>query len=642
MQRNGIIKVLVLGRGSNLGEGKYHADCHELQTCLSMLQEGSDVVLLTSVTTELMMNRILNIPIYRSPLTAGFVRDVVDEELPDMVYAPFFNSTGWKLVQKLAREGYWKNNNISVIGAGYNKSIKEVQQAIQTAGHKHVRAYEVLNLKQAKKKLRLLEGDSVVLRSDRGGISIVEKNDKFTSRVLMELQKNNDKQIYIEESLTEWKGVEIGVLRDQEGNAKAVYSAENITPLGKYTPESISVSPVRTLNANEKETIRNTSLDIAEELTDFAGYCTVQFAINPDTSEILVVNVKTGLPQSTSAVSLMLGASLVSIITKLALGKTIHELPLKISDKVFNTEQTMLLAPGIESSASLQTANDCGTASIAIGKRLYVGNNFLEVLRKAFRDSDQHSRYGQRVHQSFLNAEFELLNSAMIQVANGESVTFVADNTNIDPSFLKDIQFIIASEKQLTEQKLPSVSEKKVTSYIEADFSDKSNELINEHSKRISTPILPNHREYSGMPQTKLSYFDCDRKTTISFDKKIVVLTTSGCRKESTLQIPAFVLVQEARRMGFKIVLVTSNVESVSFWMTFADRLYVEKLSKETVEQIYKTEEPDGIFIEGGKQNKSGLETHLNNIGAPLIKVPFELEDEVASKSSGSLNNNED
>jgi carbamoyl-phosphate synthase large subunit len=607
-----------------------------------MLQEGTDVVLLTSVTTELMMNRILNIPIYRSPLTAGFVRDVVDEELPDMVYAPFINSAGWKLVQQLAREGYWKNNEISVIGSGYNKSIKEVRQAIKTSGHKQVRAYGILNLTEAKKRLHLLEGESVVLRSDRGGISIIEKEDKFSSRVLMELQKNNDKQIYIEEFLTDWKGVEIGVLRDQEGSTKAVYSAENVTPVGKYTSESISVSPVRTLNASEKATIRNTASDIAEELTDFAGYCTVQFAINPETSEILVVNVKTGLPQSTSAVSLTLGSSLVSIITKLALGQTINELPLKISDKIFNTEQTMLLVPGIEPSASLKTANNCDTASMPIGKRLHAGSNFREVLHKAFRDGDHHLRYGQRMHQSFRNAEFYLLNSAMVQLANGESVTSVAANTNIDPSFLKDIQFIIESEKQLGEKKLTSVSEKKITSYLEAGGPDKSIELISEHSQRGGKHNVLNHCEHSERSTATISYFDCDQQSHISFDKKIVVLTTSGCRKESTLQIPAFVLVQEARRMGFKIVLATSNVESVSFWMTFADRLYIEKLSKETVEQIYKIEEPDGIFIEGGKQHKSGLETHLNNIGAPLIRVPFELEDEMVSKSGNFSHKNED
>lgn len=649
MQERVIKKVLVIGRGKEHGGKSKTLDCEEVQSCLAILEEECQVVLLTNAGAEPMMDAVLDIPIYQLPLTSSFIDEIIEKETPDAVYAPFVESAGWKLTRRLAKEGYWQEKSITVIDDSFIKgrtfeAIRKTRKAIAAASLRQCQRVEVSSWNEAQEIPETLGGYPVALRSAEGGVSIIKNSEEFRLQVLLSLNKSPEHKIIIEECLSGWKGVSVGVLKDMHGLVKVIYTSENVMPIGVHTADSMSVSPVQTLYESQKQYVTGAAMQLAKTLDNFVGYCTVRFAFDPYTHKVLVSGIDFSTDRS-AEVSLISGYSLVKMVTKLLMGKSLSELGVAIgtSEKQEGGKCLLLKVPQFDLHKMVNCDGLLDTHSKSTGDKIYVGQNFCQAFRKAWYDEStmlahlQNREGNTELRKHLLKSYWDQMYHIYRAFEVGYSVSEVADLTCIDPWFLQQIQLIVETEQQLQHETLSSISKEQWSTLKLFGFTDDhiARELSqNGSGEQYSASVVRSQREFFNT-YPSVQCFGCSGKDVIKPNKKIMVLTAiSDTGPKFPLQVPAFVLAKEAKQMGFDVVLVNSNMNAIPFWMTFADHLYIESLNWEIVYEIYRKENPSGIFIEADSAIPVELEKRFSKVGAPIVKVPFELTSRMLNRNT--------
>lgn len=623
-------KVLIVGRGETL-EGNSKVDCEELQSCLAALEEGYKVALLTDANTELLMSSVTSIPIYKLPITPNFIDEVVKKEQPDAVYAPFTGCAGWLLVQKLMREGYWQQNGIRVLGSQYRMSHREIREAVNAAGLQQPESMDAYSMGEAEQAVEALGGYPVVLRSDYDGVSLIGSVQQFRSEVLLKLQRHPDRRVTLETSMAGCKEVSVGVLRDSNGVSQAVCTTENIMPVGVHTRDTVSISPIQTLSKSDHKQLIDKALQLANRLETLVGYASVRFAVDYTTEQYNVIGVGFGLPQPLSSVSLALGHSLIRIVTKLALGFAVGMLTGRTHNPL-NYEGPLVLRVPRFGFASYN-GNGQGILKARVQSKdakVYIGQNFCDAYTKA--RGDGASALSGSVHKQvdrellrkhLLNPYWDQLFFAGQALAAGTSVEELADITHIDPWFLIHLQLMAKAEQKLMHTDLSALSKEQVILLKTCGFSDALMARLLRGKAAITEVMISDKRRELGVRPVLPKIKSSGRR--VGLNKSIMLITVSGCQHRSPLQVPAYLLIQEARRKGFEVILVTSNDRAANFWLPYVDHIFLEPLHWETVREIYSTEKPGGIFIETDDTIPEELERNLKELGASLVTVPMEL-----------------
>lgn len=644
MQKLGAIKkVLVIGRGEINGDKNNTLDSEEIQSCIAVLEEECEVVLFANIDSN-NMNAMLNIPIYQLPLTRAYIFDIIEKEEPDAVYAPFVGSPGWELFQKLVREEYWQQQGIRVLDPNPIKdrslnTMRDLRKAISRASLRQCKRVEVSSLKEALAIPETLGGFPIILRTAEKGASIIRDPENFESQVLLRLENSTEHKIIIEECLSGWKEVAVGVVRDVKGSSAAIYTSENIMPGGTHAEDSMSVSPIQTLLKSQQEYVMGAALQLVRVLEDFVGYCTVRFAVASESGEVRVLGISFNTDRLAD-VSLTAGYPLAKIITKLALGCTLQQL--RISSQLSYSQRIILKVPQFKMAEMRNGAGILGPEAKSQSEKMYAGQNFCEVFKKAWHEERTKNSYSTNGH-----ADHEVLYEHLSKpywdqiyhvcraFAAGVSVSDIEDATNIDSWFLQQIELIVEVEEQLEHENLSSITKEKWTTLKLFGFSDNHiANLLSLSGNQVSESDVRRQREFHGI-KPSVTCFGCSLSDIVKPNKKIMVMAASNTdREESLLQVPAFVLAKEAKLMGFDVVLVTSQTHAIPFWMTFADHLYIEPFNWETVYEIYRMENPSGIFIEGDNTILSELEERFTQIGAPIVRVPFELTNGILNRNS--------
>lgn len=646
MQVREIKKVLVIGRGE-VSEDKNKLACEEIQTCLAILEEDCQAVLITNAGSHPMMEATLDIPIYQLPLTSSFIDEIIEKEEPDAVFAPFVESAGWQLTKRLFREGYWEEKSIKVIDNSPLKgqsvdALKNVRKAIAAANLRQCQRFEISSPEEALEIPSTLGGFPIALRSADKGVKIVKNPDNFRSQVSIYLEESSEGTIFIEECLSGWKEVEVGILRDAQGKVKDIFTAENVIPIGIHSADTMSVSPIQTLTESRQQFIIAAALQLAKKLDSFVGYGAIRFAIEPGTDKVLVYGIDFSISRSAD-VSLMLGHPLVKIVTKLTIGCSLDDLSLydSTSYRGEKGERLLLKMPQFDLISIDNGKNRPGENAKSVSDKIYAGRNFYEAFRKAWYEKNM--RYSQLENgqtnlaelQEYSFPYWDQMHHIYRAFAVGTSVSEVESLTKIDSWFLQKIKRIVEAEKDLRHQKLSAITKQQWSSLKQFGFSDDhiANEL-NSNGKQITASSVRSHRESLGIYPSLLR-FGSFRNGIDKQNKKIMVLTSvSGSKEDSLIQIPAFVLAKEAKQMGFDVVLVNSNTHVVPFWMMYADYLYIEPLDWEIIFEIYRKEDPSGIFIEADNAVPVDLEKRFSKVGAPIVKVPFELTGKMLKRDS--------
>lgn len=644
MQEQAIKKVLVIGRGEIHDGRNKTLDCEEIQSCIAIIEEHYQPILLTEVSSEPLLDAVLDIPIYQLPLTESFISEIIEKENPQAVFAPFVESSGWRLVQRLVREGYWQEKGIKVVDENNIKghsinAHRKIRKAVAAASLRQCRRVEVSSVAEGMKIPETLGGYPVAIRSAEKGLAIVSSPEKLRSQLLLQLEESSEHKILIEEHLSGWKEVTIGILKDRHQEVAVIYTSEKVIPISAHSMHSASVSPIQTLFRNQEQFVIGAALHLAKTLDEFVGYAAIRFALDPETGQTLVLGIDFATDHSTD-VSLLSSYPLVKMITKLVFGGSLEQMDI-LSKPIPRRNNTQKLLFNVPQFNARKMTN--GEYLSSAKQNIYSGRNFCEAFHKAwYRERLKHSHFGNghsngiTLREDLMKPYWDQMHSIYRAFKIGTSVSEIERVTGIDPWFLQQIELLVETEQQLHYKTLSDISKEQWTTLKLFGFRDKHiAEVLNQggsEEEEVTESFVQQQREYFNVYPSS-SCFGCSPDDLIKPNRKIMVLTaSSNPKKDALLQVPAFVLGKEAKQMGFDVVLVSSDTTTIPFWMMFADHLYIEQLDWERVYGIYKKEDPSGIFIESDNVLLE-LEKRFADVGAPIVKVPFEITSQMLSRS---------
>lgn len=649
-------KILLLGSGAlKIGEaGEF--DYSGSQAIKALKEEGKYVILVNPNIATVQTDKDLADKVYLLPVNPYFVEQVIKKEQPDAIMLGFGGQTALNCGLELEKTGILKKYNVTVLGTqvdSINKTedrelfVKELNK-IKVRTPKSIAVTSV----QAGIKAAKEVGYPVILRAGftLGGLgSGFANNEKEIKKALKEAFSYSP-QVLIEEDLRGWKEIEYEVVRDVVDNCITVCNMENFDPLGVHTGESIVIAPSQTLSNAEYHQLRDISIKTIRHFK-ILGECNIQFALNPksvtDSGEFdyRVIEVNARLSRSSALASKVTGYPLAYIAAKLALGYKLTELQNSITKKTYSCfepalDYVALKIPRWDLAKFPRVDEEIGSKMKSVGEVMAIGRSFPEVLQKAIRML-QVGKFGlvlnksktATIEEDIVTPTPRRLFAISRALRQGYTVDEIHEMSKIDKWFLHQIAQIDGFRKY-------EISKENITKefLIEAKqlgYSDKQIGILagtdeDEIRKiRISLDVKPVFKQIDTLAaeypaETNYLYATyhgevSDIEETPEKDAKKIMILGSGPYKIGSSVEFDWCCVTTAKylhKLGYKVVMVNYNPETVSTDYDICDKLYFEELSLERVLDIYEYEKPEGVIISMGGQipNNLAIKLHDNNV----------------------------
>ena len=648
-----IRKVLVIGSGPIVIGQAAEFDYAGAQACRVLKAEGINVVLVNSNPATIMTDQHLADEIYLEPLNAATVRRVIEKERPDGLIAGLGGQTGLTLAMQLSRDGTLDEFGVKLLGSPISAIEKaedreKFRETMLQAGQPCVPSGIAESLEEAlaaaeKVGYPVIVRPAYTLGGSGGGIAQNEEEMRVLAR--SGLDASPITQILVEKCIAGWKEIEFETMRDSQGNVIAVCSMENVDPVGIHTGDSVVVAPALTLSDKEYQMLRTASLDIISAI-GIVGGCNCQFALNPDSFEYAVIEVNPRVSRSSALASKATGYPIAKITTRLALGYTLDEIVNDITGKTCacfepTVDYVVVKFPKWPFDKFYGSSRRLGTQMKATGEVMAIGQRFEEALMKAVRgaeisldtlnapplsDEDIRTRLAlQDDHRLF--TVFEALKQ-------GISVDEIFEITKIDRFFLYRLRSMAEIEMKITASGLQP-----------GDY---------EHLKRLGYPDSAIRRltGVKDLPGYPLSYkmvdtcgaefaaetpyfYSCTDKVCESRMLKrsgrpvVIVLGSGPIRIGQGIEFDysSVHCVWTLRKIGYDVVIINNNPETVSTDYDTADRLYFEPLTPEDVWNIIQVEKPVGVVVAFGGQTAIKLTQFLDSKGIRILGTSAESID---------------
>lgn len=646
-------KILLLGSGAlKIGEaGEF--DYSGSQAIKALKEEGKYVILINPNIATVQTDKDLADKVYLLPVNPYFVEKIIRKEKPDAVLLGFGGQTALNCGLELHRNGTLKKYNVKVLGTqvdSINKTedrelfVKELDKIqIKTPKSKAVTTIHD-GIKAAK-----TIGFPVIIRAgfSLGGLgSGFSRNEKELLSALKEAFSYSH-QVLVEEDLRGWKEIEYEVVRDCTDNCITVCNMENFDPLGVHTGESIVIAPSQTLSNTEYHLLRDIAIKTIRHFK-IVGECNIQYALNPVSLDYRVIEVNARLSRSSALASKVTGYPLAYIAAKLALGYNLTELKNSITKKTYSCfepalDYVALKIPRWDLGKFPGVNEEIGSRMKSVGEVMAIGRSFPEVLQKAIRML-QVGKYGlvlnssrtETIKEDIVTPTPRRLFAISRAFREGYSVDEIYEMSKIDKWFLYQIKNIdrfrrIRINKKninaefLKEAKQLGYSDKQISILAKAteDYIRKLRKKlkINPGFKQIDTLAAEYPAETNYLYSTYHGNTS-DIKKTDKVDKKKVMILGSGAYKIGSSVEFDWCCVTTAkvlRNLGYKVVMVNYNPETVSTDYDICDKLYFEELSLERVLDIYEYEQPLGIILSMGGQIPNNLAMKLHNAGVRIL-----------------------
>ena len=655
-KRTDIKSVLIIGAGPIIIGQACEFDYSGVQACKALREEGYKVILVNSNPATIMTDPDLADATYIEPITWQSLEKIIKIEKPDAILPTMGGQTGLNVALDLNKEGILKKYNIELIGASKEAIDKAEDRELFAA------AMEKIGLKVPLAKLahnieecwevQELVGYPCIIRPNftlgGSGGGIAYNSDEFEEICHRGLDLSPTSELYIDKYLAGWKEYEMEVVRDKADNCIIICSIENFDPMGVHTGDSITVAPAQTLTDKEYQMMRNASMAILREIGVETGGSNVQFAINPEDGEMVVIEMNPRVSRSSALASKATGFPIAKIAAKLAVGFTLDELKNDISKKsipasfepTIDYVVTKIPRFNFEKFAG---ANPTLTSQMkSVGEVMAIGSNFKESLQKAMR--------GLEIGSSGFETPEQAINIKAIKprlitptperlwfigeaFRKGMDINEIQAFTGIDLWFLKEVQEIINFEKiikstkfltsrdLLLEAKKIGFSDKRI-----AELTCKSEKNIRAKRRRLKIkPVFKRVDTCAAEFETSTAYMystyqdECESKPTKK--KKIMVLGGGPNRIGQGIEFDYCCVhaAQILKEEGFETIMVNCNPETVSTDYDTSDRLYFEPITLEDVLEIYEIEKPKGLIIQYGGQTPLKLSRDLEKNGVPIL-----------------------
>ncbi|MBD3821551.1 MAG: carbamoyl-phosphate synthase large subunit [Thiotrichales bacterium] len=662
-KRTDLKSILIIGAGPIIIGQACEFDYSGVQACKALREEGYRVILVNSNPATIMTDPEMADATYIEPIEWRTVRNIIEKERPDAILPTMGGQTALNCALDLHDKGVLKEFGVELIGANADAIDKaenrdRFRQAMQKIGldmpvsavaHNMEEAWAV----QEKVGYPTVIRPSFTLGGSGGGIAYNKQEFEDICKFGLELSPTNE--LLIEESILGWKEYEMEVVRDKNDNAIIVCSIENLDPMGVHTGDSITVAPAQTLTDKEYQIMRNASLAVLREIGVETGGSNVQFAIEPKTGRMIIIEMNPRVSRSSALASKATGFPIAKIAAKLAVGYTLDELRNDITDGATpasfepTIDYVVTKVPRFTFEKFPQAQARLSTQMKSVGEVMAMGRSFQESVQKALRGLEtgkdgfdevmplaqmEEKEIKDILRQELRSPGPERLWYVADAFRAGWDLETVYDISKIDPWFLSQIQELILMEDDLKQRGLDALDENSLRNLKRKGFSDnRLAKLLNTDAAFIRKfrhtlnvrPVFKRVDTCAAEFETSTAYMystyesECEAQPT---DRdKIMVLGGGPNRIGQGIEFD-YCCVHAAMAMredGYETIMVNCNPETVSTDYDTSDRLYFEPLTLEDVLEIVEVEKPKGVIVQYGGQTPLKLAEDLEEAGVPII-----------------------
>lgn len=658
-KREDIKKVLVIGSGPIVIGQAAEFDYAGAQACRVLKDAGMNVVLCNSNPATIMTDSALADEIYLEPLTVDTLKRIIIKERPDSLLASLGGQTGLTLGCQLAKSGFLDEYGVKLIGVNLEsidraedrELFKETMQKINQPVVPSDIAYSVDECVAIAEKIGypVIVRPAYTLGGAGGGVAKDEEELRLISHNGLMLSPIT--QVLIEKYIGGWKEIEFEVLRDSAGNVLTVCSMENFDPVGIHTGDSIVIAPAVTLSDKEYQMLRTASLNIISELK-IEGGCNCQFALNPDSFEYSVIEVNPRVSRSSALASKATGYPIAKVATKIALGYTLDEIKNDVTGKTYacfepTLDYVVVKLPKWPFDKFLYAKRDLGTRMKATGEVMAIGTSFEMAIMKAVRGAEisvgtlnmpkMAELSDEEIYQRLHDLTDERLFIVYQAIKRGVSIDEIYKITKIDEWFLNKLKNLVDYEKEIAgnvitrEQYLRG----KRLGYPDAELKKLSGNKLPMHRNAVFKMVDTCGAEFAA--QTPYFYSTFDEKehdeakpfVVKSSKKRIIVIGSGPIRIGQGIEFDysSVHCVWALKRLGYEVIIINNNPETVSTDFDTADRLYFEALTPEDVQNVIDIEKPYGVVITFGGQTAIKLCGYLDKKGVRILGTPADSVD---------------
>jgi carbamoyl-phosphate synthase large subunit len=650
-RRNDLKKILLIGSGPIVIGQACEFDYSGTQACKALRDEGYEVVLVNSNPATIMTDPSTADRTYIEPITPEMVAQIIEQERPDALLPTMGGQTALNTAVALAKNGTLDKFGVELIGAKLpaiemaedRKLFKQAMERIGVGVCPSGLAETMAEAKQIGQEIGsypLIIRPAFTLGGTGGGIAY--NQEEFEQIAESGLDASPVSQILIEKSLLGWKEYELEVMRDLADNVVIICSIENFDPMGVHTGDSITVAPAQTLTDKEYQRLRDASIKIIREIGVETGGSNIQFSVNPENGDVIVIEMNPRVSRSSALASKATGFPIAKMAAKLAVGYTLDEIPNDITKKTpasfeptIDYVVTKIPRFAFEKFPGSQPV--LTTQMKSVGEAMAIGRTFQESFQKALRSLEiGRSGWGcdknedippiDQIKASLRTPNPDRVFSLRHAMQTGMSVEEIHEITSIDLWFLDKLQDLLVTENFLKQTSLETLDKSKLWAIKQQGFSDRQIAFATGKSEnevrtyRKSLGVIPAYKtvdtcaaEFEALTPYYYSTYEEESEVLPSDKPKVIILGGGPNRIGQGIEFDyccchaSFSLQDD----GFETIMVNSNPETVSTDYDTSDRLYFEPLTKEDVLNILEAENPVGVIIQFGGQTPLKLAVPL-------------------------------
>jgi len=659
-KRTDIHTILLIGAGPIVIGQACEFDYSGAQACKALREEGYRVVLVNSNPATIMTDPDMADAVYIEPVHWQTVAHIIEKERPDALLPTMGGQTALNCALDLVREGVLEKFGVEMIGASreaidmaedrglFRDAMTDI--GLSTPRAKVAHSMEVALQVQASIGFPIIIRPSFTMGGSGGGIAY--NKEEFVDICEHGLDLSPTTEVLLEESVLGWKEYEMEVVRDRNDNCIIICSIENLDPMGVHTGDSITVAPAQTLTDKEYQLMRNASLAVLRKIGVETGGSNVQFAINPENGDMIVIEMNPRVSRSSALASKATGFPIAKVAAKLAVGFTLDELKNEITGGATpasfepSIDYVVTKVPRFTFEKFPQAERVLGTQMKSVGEVMAIGRTFQESLQKALRGLETGvDGLDELTDLSVEGARGELIKE--LRIARPERLWNVADGfragltqeelfdlTAIDPWFLAQIDDLVCEENTLRSLSVESLDADRLRQLKRKGFSDRRLAGLMDctegkvRRRRHELNVRPVYKrvdtcaaEFSTSTAYLYSTYEEECESAPTGNDKIMVLGGGPNRIGQGIEFD-YCCVHAAmacRADGFETIMINCNPETVSTDYDTSDRLYFEPLTLEDVLEVIHVEQPKGVIVQYGGQTPLKLSRGLEANGAPVI-----------------------
>ncbi|MBU0986420.1 MAG: carbamoyl-phosphate synthase large subunit [Proteobacteria bacterium] len=665
-KRTDIHKILIIGAGPIIISQGCEFDYSGTQACKALKEEGYEVILVNSNPATIMTDPEMADRTYIEPVTPDTVAKIIEKERPCALLPTLGGQTGLNTAVEVARMGVLDKFGVEMIGASI-ESIKKAEdrelfrRAMERIGLRIPKSGFATSMEEARQVAEqigfpIIVRPSFTLGGTGGGAAYNPEDLEDLAKAGLDASLIG--QVMLEESVLGWKEFELEVVRDKKDNVIIVCSIENMDPMGIHTGDSITVAPAQTLTDREYQVLRDASIAIIREIGVDTGGSNVQFAVNPQNGEMVVIEMNPRVSRSSALASKATGYPIAKIAAKLAVGYTLDEIPNDITGETLASfeptlDYCVVKIPRWTFEKFPETRDYLTTAMKSVGETMAIGRTFKEALQKGLR-SLEIDRFGLgadgRDFKENIDQKEKVLSESEIEqnlatpnsqrifylrhaLLKGMSIQSIYELTAIDPWFLHQLKQIVELEQEIVtggkEISAKRLRKAKAWGFSDVQIAHMTGRTEDEiKAVRGVFGIRPVYKlvdtcaaEFKAATPYYYSAYDAEDEARVSDKNKVMILGGGPNRIGQGIEFDyccvhaAFAL----REQGIESIMVNSNPETVSTDYDTSDKLYFEPLTKEDVLHIVETEKPIGVIVQFGGQTPLNLSEGLHQAGVPIL-----------------------